>query len=135
MGSRASETFNGRWCSRQKGTDTAFIPLEALRRGVLFPACLQIKPAELVCVQYLLQDGVDPVHFTVDEKAFLLPAVHLLNDASVLHRVQNVPHRASCHLPVIGYSRLHDGLEDCKTWRSRGRRALSHICFSMFISE
>lgn len=84
----------------------------------------------LLCVlaPYLLQYGVDPANLTVNEEAFLLPAVHLLDDASVLCGVHDVPHRASCHLPVIGNGRLHDGLEDCKTWRSRGRRAPSHNC-------
>lgn len=83
---------------------------------------------ERALARYLLQDGVDPVQFAVDEEAFLLPAVHLLNDASVLGGVHDVPHRASGHLPVIGDGRLHDGLEDGKTWRSRWRRAPSHNC-------
>lgn len=52
---------------------------------------------------YLLQYGVDPAHFTVDEEAFLLPPIHLLDDASVLYGVHDVPHRASRHLPVVGY--------------------------------
>lgn len=84
--------------------------------------------------EYLLQYQVDPVHLTVDEEAFLLPAVHLLDDAPVLCGVHNVPHRASCHLPVIGYSRLHDGLEDCKPWGNRGERAPSHNCLFGFQS-
>lgn len=47
----------------------------------------------LKCVfaQYLLQYGVDSVHFTVDEEALFLPAVHLLDDASVLCGVHDAP--------------------------------------------
>lgn len=80
---------------------------------------------------YLLQDGVDPVHFAVDEEAFLLAAIHLLNDASELYGVHDVPHWASSYLPVVGYCRLHDGLEDGKTWRSRRpklHQTLQKIC-------
>lgn len=47
---------------------------------------------QAVLAQYLLQYGVDPVHLAVDEKAFLLPAVHFLDDASVLSGVHDVPH-------------------------------------------
>ena len=83
----------------------------------VFPFFLKERRLKCWCesAQYLLQYQVDPVHLAVDEEALLLPAVHLLNDAPVLCGIHNVPHRASCHLPIIGNSRLHYGLEDCKT--------------------
>lgn len=87
-----------------------------LKKHMLFPVCyFTLWHSWRVLAQYLLQYGIDPVHLTVDEKTFLLTAVHLLDDSSVLCGVHDVSHRASCHLPVIGYSRLHDGLEDCKS--------------------
>lgn len=75
----------------------------------LVPVC--VRACERVH-SYLLQYGVDPVHLAVDEEALLLPAVHLLDDAPVLHGVHDAPHWAGRHLPVIGNSRLHDGLQD-----------------------
>lgn len=88
-----------------------------------------------ILVLYLLQDGVDPVHFAVDEEAFLLPAIHLLDDAPVFYGVHDVPHRASRHLPVVGYRWLHDGLEDGKPWRSRRRKATSDILLQVNIEN
>lgn len=70
---------------------------------------------------YLFQYGVDPVHFTVDHVALLLPPVHLLDDALELGRVGRAAHRAGGHLPVVCHRCLHDGLQDGETWERRGR--------------
>ena len=66
----------------------------------------------LLQYKYLLQDGADAAHLTVDEEAFLLAPVHLLDDAPVLHGVGHVADGARRHLPVASHRRLHDGLQD-----------------------
>lgn len=66
---------------------------------------------------YLLQNCIYSLNFTVYYKSFLLTSVHFLYDAFIFLNIFYIPYRSGCHLPVVLYGCLHNGLENGKSWR------------------
>ena len=68
---------------------------------------------------YLLQDSADAAHLTVDEEAFLLAPVHLLDDAAVLHRVGHVAHGPAVTCQLLATA---DSMMACRMLNPAGGR-------------
>lgn len=66
---------------------------------------------------YLLQNCIYSLNFTVYYKSFLLTSVHFLYDAFIFLNIFYIPYWSGCHLPVVLYGCLHNGLENGKSWR------------------